>query len=139
MGLEAPRLPWSPGKARPEATETGPSNRKPIMPPSPLASQALEGRAGPGGARARGTPRSRPRPTARRARSPPAFLRRGVLLPGGCARWGLEEKSAPCAAAVRNPVVTIVITIFILNDNDHYYLFTLLDYTTYLRVWAGSL
>lgn len=49
----------------------------------------------------------------------------------GRLRWGLEEKCGPCAAAVRNPGVTIVITIFILNDNDHGYLFSL-DYTTYL-------
>lgn len=128
---EAPRLRSSPGKARPEAKETGPSNRKPIMPPCPLDSQAREGRAGPGGARARGAPRSRPRPKARRAPRPPTGLSPRWCPAAGRLRWGLEEKSAPCAAAVRNPGVTIVITIFILNDNDHDYLFSL-DYTTYL-------
>ena len=29
-------------------------------------------------------------------------------------------------------MVTIVITFLLLNDIDHYYLFTLLDYTMYL-------
>lgn len=118
--------------ARPEAKDTGPSNRKPINPPSPRQSRAL----GEGGAGRGACPPSpaEPAPPHGRARAAPASLSlcRRVLPPGGCGRWGPEEKPAPCAAAVRNPVVTIIIPFLILNDVDHYYLFTLLDYTMYL-------
>lgn len=75
------------------------------------------GRGRAGRAPARGAPLSWSRPSGRRARSPLAFV-------GRCAR--LQEKPAPRAPAVRNPVVTIVITAFILNDSDHYHVFTFL-------------
>lgn len=78
-------------------------------------------------------PGAGPAPRLGSGRAEPTGLSRPRRPAAGRLRAvGLEEKSAPCAPAVRNPVVTIVITIFILNDNDHSYLFTLLDHTTSL-------
>lgn len=95
-----------------------PSNQKPIPTSLLPGAQAQEGGRGRAGrAPARGAPLSWSRPSGRRARSPLAFV-------GRCAR--LQEKPAPRAPAVRNPVVTIVITAFILNDSDHYHVFTFL-------------
>ena len=117
-GKKAPRPPSPTRQVRPEAKQTGPSNRKPINPSRPPDAQAQGGGRGQAGsAPARGALRSRSRPTGRLAPSP-------LALPSRCA--GLQEKPAPRAPAVRNPVVTIVITVFILNDNDHYYVFTFL-------------
>lgn len=120
-GKKAPRPPSPNRQVRPEAKETGPSNRKPIKASRPPDAQAQRGgRAGrgrAGSAPACGALRSGSRPTGRRAPRP-------FALPSRCA--GLQEKPAPRAPAVRNPVVTIVITVFILNDNDHYYVFTFL-------------
>lgn len=70
-------------------------------------------------------------PAARCARSSLAFCSRGVRLSRTLQALGAGGDPAPCAVAVRNPVVTIVITIFIINDNDNYYLFTFLYYTMF--------
>lgn len=105
---------------RPDASgrpqQRGPSNGT----PTPSDAQAQEERAGlgrAGGARAH--PRSR-------HSAPPHRAVPGALEPRSAGGVGLPEEPAPRAPAVRNPAVTIVITVFILNDNDHCHLFTFL-------------
>lgn len=76
-------------------------------------------------------------PAARCARSPLAFGSRGVRLSRTLQALGTGGDPPPCAVAVRNPMVTIVIIIFIINDSDNYYLFTFLDYTMFNSAIEG--
>lgn len=83
---------------------------------------------------------ARPHRAARGAGSP--FSAPVWGFRGGCGLLGLEEKSAPRAAAVRNPVVTIVITILFLMAMATiiYLLFSITPCLNRVsKVWAGIL